>query len=104
MGSVCRVALAALAMELVKGMPGVEMGIGMVTGRRNSTDSDYSFSAAEADRSLGPKLLEKRRQKKRRDTAVRYFRTHRGLYETQEDRSLRTEITCAPTGSHATPS
>ena len=52
-------------------------------------------AASAEERNLGPKeLLEKRRQKKRRDTAVRYFRTHRGLYEAQEDRSLRTGVTC----------
>ena len=82
--------------NLVRGVPGLETGIGLVTGRRNSTESEQLYGAPiNADRNLGPKeLLEKRRQKKRRDTAIHYFRTHRGLYEPQEDRSLRTEVTC----------
>eukprot|EP01043_Picozoa_sp_COSAG02_P113610 COSAG02_NODE_49859_length_324_cov_0.693333_1_plen_61_part_01 len=61
-------------MELVKGVPGLEVGIGLVTGRRNSTDTEHSLGGAEFERNLGPKeQMEKRRQKKRRDTAVRYF-------------------------------
>ena len=68
----------------------------VLAGRRNSTDSSQSndWGADAGEKSLGPKeLLEKRRQKKRRDTAVRFFHSHRGLYETQEDRTLKTELT-----------
>ena len=79
--------------SLVKVVPGAQM----VTGRRGSADSDIgAVSLGEGDRNLGPKeVLEKRRQKKKRDTAMRHFRNHRTLYETQDERTMRAEITCA---------
>lgn len=67
-----------------------------LVGRRGSADSDQGATPAEADRNLGPKeVLEKRRQKKRRDTAMRHFRHHRSLYESQEEAKMRAEITYA---------